>query len=239
MKSQHRILLVDDNPLIVEMMARQIRALPFDCECDTETDACVALERHFQTPYSLILTDCYMPQMNGYEFCETIRKWEETTSPCDKTRIVAMSGDHEAEAYCKSAGMNEFIVKPLSLETLRDLIQNKAPRNRKNIFNRQPLIDLIGDNESLIAEYQQAFMRQALNSLDALASKLDHHDFSGVKETAHFLKTSARVVGADYILECLDKLENAALSYSLAACRGCMEKLSHAVRELAEVEQHG
>ena len=86
-----------------------------------------ALEAHARTAYALILMDCQMPEMDGYEASAAIRQRE--TSSGRHTPIVAMTanalpGDRER---CLAAGMDDYITKPIQPQTLGGLVAQWAP----------------------------------------------------------------------------------------------------------------
>ncbi len=74
--------------------------------------------------YQLILTDCHMPNLDGYDMTRQIRQHEKKTNqkkiPIIAVTGAAMSGDAE---YCYSAGMDDFVSKPIQLSDLRTTLK--------------------------------------------------------------------------------------------------------------------
>ena len=92
---------------------------------DAVTDGTQAVEKVKQVDYDLILMDCQMPEMDGYEAARLIRGRQR---PGSKTRIYGTSADGEDETRerCRKAGMDGFVDKPIHVEKLRGLLQTAA-----------------------------------------------------------------------------------------------------------------
>jgi CheY-like chemotaxis protein len=93
-----------------------------------------ALDALARAPYDIILMDCQMPEMDGYEATHAIREWErDSTRPRQwegAMHIIAMTanamdGDREK---CLEAGMNHFVTKPVLLAGLRAALEQWRPR---------------------------------------------------------------------------------------------------------------
>ncbi|MBU2883613.1 response regulator [Psychrosphaera sp. B3R10] len=116
------ILIVEDNPFNQDLINKQMVRLGY--VVDTAGDGVEALKMWQERNYKLILTDCHMPEMDGYELTLNIRKLElkdmMTTIPIVAITGAAMSGDKE---HCLSVGMNDFISKPVKLADLKTIME--------------------------------------------------------------------------------------------------------------------
>lgn len=114
-----RVLLVEDNPLNQSLVIRQLRQLGMNC--DVAEHGQQALEMVAQHPYELVLCDCQMPVMDGYEFTRRIRAAEKG----ERQLIIAMTANvlPEQAERCFAAGMDDLLGKPVLLETLRQMLQ--------------------------------------------------------------------------------------------------------------------
>ncbi|MBE0371000.1 ATP-binding protein [Pseudoalteromonas aurantia] len=115
------ILLVEDNPFNQNLMTKQLNKLGY--QCDIAENGVLGLKQWQNKAYTLILTDCHMPEMDGYEMTRQIREIE---SNLDKPHIpiiavtgAAMKGDRD---YCLSKGMSDFISKPITLDKFKNVI---------------------------------------------------------------------------------------------------------------------
>ncbi|MCS0540562.1 transporter substrate-binding domain-containing protein [Aeromonas veronii] len=114
-----RVLLVEDNPLNQSLVIRQLRQLGMNC--DVAEHGQQALEMVAQHPYELVLCDCQMPVMDGYEFTRRIRAAEKG----ERQLIIAMTANvlPEQAQRCFAAGMDDLLGKPVLLDVLRQMLQ--------------------------------------------------------------------------------------------------------------------
>ncbi|WP_428642886.1 ATP-binding protein [Roseibium sp.] len=117
-----RMLAIDDNQvnlLVVEEMFSD-----YGFVIDTVNDGQKALARIETKPYDIVLMDCQMPVMDGYEATRRMRKMmaEGTTSRCPIVAITAnaLKGDREK---CISAGMDDFLAKPMQDDAIRQMFE--------------------------------------------------------------------------------------------------------------------
>ena len=113
-----RILLVDDEAINREITLELLNDVQLNI--DIAEDGVEALSLASQNRYDLILMDMQMPRMDGLEATRHIRK----SSLCSKTPILAMTANAFAEdkAKCLSAGMDDFITKPVDPDNLFEVI---------------------------------------------------------------------------------------------------------------------
>ncbi len=114
-----RILVVEDNAVNQRVAAKLLQRL--GCATELANNGREALERMALTAYDLILLDCQMPVMDGYEAATRIRQGETngTRVPVVALTAHAMSGDRER---CLAAGMDDYLTKPLQLEALKQTL---------------------------------------------------------------------------------------------------------------------
>jgi two-component system, sensor histidine kinase and response regulator len=119
------ILLVEDN-LVNQMVAmNQLESLGYSCH--SVANGREALEALSRVDYSLILMDCQMPEMDGFEATRQIRQLPGLVSrvPIVALTANAMGGDREK---CLAAGMNDYLTKPIELERLGEIMREYLPR---------------------------------------------------------------------------------------------------------------
>jgi len=128
--SRQRALLVEDNPVNQKVAVLQLAKLGIDA--DVASDGREALQMATMRSYCLILMDCQMPEMNGYEATAEIRR---TEGPNQHVPIVAMTADaiNGARERCLTAGMDDFVSKPVNPEMLRRAVQEALALKEKPV----------------------------------------------------------------------------------------------------------
>ena len=119
--TRKRILIVDDDTALLQMLEDGIELLCVDCEVERATDGRAALRHLARRPFDLVLTDYHMPGMNGLELAVVVRQ----TLP--HTRIVLMTAYGEGEAVqdgIRALDLEGCLQKPFSLEQVRALLQD-------------------------------------------------------------------------------------------------------------------
>jgi signal transduction histidine kinase/ActR/RegA family two-component response regulator len=120
------ILLVDDHPVNRMVMARQVSILGYATE--SAEDGFAALDLWSTGRFGLLITDCNMPEMDGYELARRIREVEARTG-LPRTPIIACTANAmggEAEK-CRAAGMDDYITKPTQIPQLAEKLDQWLP----------------------------------------------------------------------------------------------------------------
>jgi PAS domain S-box-containing protein len=119
-----RVLLAEDNVVNQKVAAGMLQRLGFGA--DVASNGLEALEKCMRRPYDLVFMDCHMPELDGYDAAEELRRREGGER---RTTIIALTADARegTRERCMKAGMDDYIVKPVRLEDLRQALQKWAP----------------------------------------------------------------------------------------------------------------
>ncbi|MGD0844635.1 MAG: response regulator [Geobacteraceae bacterium] len=129
------VLVVEDNPVNSEVAQFMLEIM--GCRVDLAQNGVEAVEKAAKAPYDLILMDCHMPEMDGFEATKLIRKMEENGYVGGQRRmtIIALSGDAhilESGVYL-TVGMDDCLVKPYTIEELSTVLGKWLSRVKKSL----------------------------------------------------------------------------------------------------------
>jgi two-component system, sensor histidine kinase len=121
-----RVLLVEDN--VINQQVAMLLLETINCECELADNGKVAVEMLLAPhTFDVVLMDCQMPEMDGFQATRAVRVHEQTTGthlPIIALTANAMTGDRE---LCLEAGMNDFLSKPFQLHDLNALLDKWCP----------------------------------------------------------------------------------------------------------------
>jgi PAS domain S-box-containing protein len=227
------VLVVDDNKLNRDVLLRQLNSLGFPADSAASGGEALGLLR--RRNYALVVNDCQMPGMDGYQLAREIRKREkaEAKSPVP---IVACTANVQTEDIerCYQSGMNDHLFKPVTLQKLSEKIatwmvigsahsqrgarsatfqQHSADAlDSLTVIDHGILLEITGNDEELAAEFLRRFREQQESLFLPVKQALDDIDMPAIKTAAHRLKGAARTIGAVALSEVCDDIESTAMA---------------------------
>ncbi|MGA2145363.1 MAG: response regulator [Bryobacteraceae bacterium] len=243
-RASYRILLVEDNPTNQEVALGILETLGY--RADLAADGRSALRALAQTDYHLVLMDCQLPDLDGYEATRLVR-WPATQVRNHQVPIIAMTanampGDHEK---CLAAGMNDYVSKPIDRAVLERAMERwlssgseeaslsplPPPPPATVAFDAGAFVDRVSGNEKLARRVAGRFLEDMPGQLAALAQALDAADGETARRAAHSVKGAAANVSAEQVRKVAAKLEELSRA-------GDFESANRLLRELdASFEQ--
>jgi two-component system, sensor histidine kinase and response regulator len=123
-----RVLVAEDNVVNQKVAVRMLERMGI--RSDVAGNGREAVDMVRLIPYDLILMDCQMPEMNGYEASMEIRRAEGQKR---RTVIIAMTAEalEGSREHCLACGMDDFIAKPVKVESLVETIRKWTPAASK------------------------------------------------------------------------------------------------------------
>jgi|GEM_PF-3038689 len=242
------ILLAEDHPVNRDVIVRQLTLLGY--AVDTAEDGREALASQRQTNYGLLLTDCNMPNMNGFDLVKAIRREEGRGRRLPIIALTANAMDGEAER-CLAAGMDDYLAKPVEMGVLDACLKRWLATDRPALAagsfhsatpegKTAPVLDLTalsentGGDEAIQAATLQMFLQSLTVDLGGLADAIEGADLGEVELVAHRIKGAARIVGAMALAKASEAVEASARAGELAEVRRHQEALSLCGDELAQ-----
>ena len=212
-----RILVADDNQVNQKVAVRQLEKLGY--RADIAANGHEVLEAFERTPYTIVLMDCQMPEMDGYEATTEIRRREGATK---HTTIIAMTA-HALEGErekCVAAGMDDYLSKPVKSEELaqmlarwqRDSSQVAVESEAVTLQDSSPvdmvrLLDAAGGDEELMQELVQIYLRQMTEDVEKLDAALAKNAADEVKRIAHTSVGGSATCGMTALVAPMQALE--------------------------------
>mgnify|MGYP000091353303 CR=1 FL=1 len=100
------------------------------------------------------------------------------------------------------------------------------------VLNRDVMKALIGDDMEMIKKFEIDFLKQAKESIAKLANAYKSDAYEELKEEAHFLKTSAKAIGAEQLAEQLEQLEHTALANDKQDCKKRIMAINNSIKQV-------
>jgi len=236
--SKYKILIVEDSEMNQRLMTKILTQKGFNC--DIAEDGVEAIIYSKNITYDMILMDCQMPILDGYEATKQIRLSEETGQHIPIIAFTAHAMQEDADK-CLKAGMDDYLTKPVDLEKLfaimgkylpikttsspsgdsseesdkEGFISNIISKIMKDLnFSRQ-------DSEDLFKEYMKILPESFKEIKDA--AKEGNHDL--LSRHAHKLKGNSANLRVSKMQELCLNLENTAKTADLLSCAKIIRKL--------------
>ena len=242
-QTRNWILLAEDNPVNQKVALRLLEKLDYRVEAVADGNAAVAA---WQTgKFDLIIMDCQMPQMDGYEATREIRRLEggKRRIPIVALTAHAMKGDEEK---CRAAGMDDYLPKPidrLKLEICLERlltgggsaapmleVKEGDPGFTQDPVEWQALLESIDGDRGFARDLVDAFIGSADRELTTIAAALHAGDTATLREAAHTLKGASSNLRAPAATSAAALLESAAGSGKSAQIPTLADNLNTEVR---------
>ncbi len=223
-KSQHAILVVEDNVVNQEVMAGMLGNLGYTA--DIVGDGRSALQALQTTAYALVLTDCQMPEMDGYELSRRIRDplsgVLNPQIPIIAVTAHSLAGERE---HCMAAGMDDYLTKPLRPQLLDKALTQWIGAARHSPesstgelplpfspapsrFDADDLMDRLMGNQALAKRVAEAFVNRMPENLLALSAAIRNSDVEAIVIAAHSIKGAAANASGTGVSALAAKLES-------------------------------
>ncbi|MFZ3285619.1 MAG: EAL domain-containing protein, partial [Telluria sp.] len=247
-RKEFRVLVAEDNRTN-QMVAAGMLAMN-GCACEFASNGREALEAVRNGDFDLILMDCSMPEMDGYEATAHIRAHEEGSGR--RTPLVAMTantqrGDAEK---CLAAGMDDYLAKPITLVELRRKLEQWLPRHGEeprsapgaehaddgtgNPLDLEVLVKLREIMGSSLPQAISPFLEDSPKYLLELEAAVLGGDAETARARAHALKGSSGNLGATHLAQFAKQAEEHAMAGQLALVKPLLPRLRIAYNAVAD-----
>ena len=254
-----RLLIVEDNPINMMVIQGLLNKLGYP-QIAKALNGLEAVEKATQTAYDLILMDCQMPKLDGYDATRQLREAGITT-PIVAMTAHTLSGDREK---CLEAGMDDYLSKPIAIDMLAGILDHwigssasdeqepkdvvkkvvdavadtalgatpvsSMPGATDTVFKSDKFLQLMDNDQSLAAMLVQMFTTNMPGDIEKVRQAIAGGESAQVRAAAHFIKGAAANLLAANINGIALEIEHAGIDGNIARARALMPELDAAWR---------
>ncbi len=255
-----RLLLAEDNPVNQEVAISMLEML--GCRVDLAANGREVLEALDHSQYDLILMDCQMPELDGFEATAAIRRREREAQDGGHVPIIAvtanaMEGDRE---QCLQAGMDDYLSKPFSRVQLLELLNRwfagtdpveheSAPSTAAGdgvpeadvVLEPAALNNIRGLQQSgkpdILDKIIELYLSDCPGVMNRLRQAIDDQDAEQVRQHAHRMKSGSANLGATRMAELCRELEELGRSGELGEAVALLQRVESEFRRVVAALQ--
>ncbi len=248
------VLVVDDHPTNRIVLQHQLRALGYAAEALEDGEQ--ALQFWRDRKVGLLITDCHMPRLSGYELARSIRAEEARQGDGRRLPIIACTAnalDGEAEA-CFAAGMDSYLSKPVEVTALMAALDRWLPLTGPQpgelaaalggseaaaddglpVLDASVLAPLAQGAPGVVEEILRDYRRSTEQDAAQLRLWVEQGNGEAIAAVAHRLHGAARAVGAASLASVCDQIERSSRSFNWLSVESQMVRFEAELSRLSE-----
>ena len=238
------ILVAEDNGVNREVLSAQLEVLGH--RASAVENGALAVEAVAGGGYDLVLMDCQMPVMDGFEATLHIRELNHSDIPIVAVTADAMPADRDR---CLRAGMNGYLAKPVQLQRLSEMLVKwlrsraedasgrlpaRLPEGRHELFNQRALLRRLLGERQLAGAILHSFLVDCPAHLNDLREMIEAADGPGACARAQALKGAAATASAESLGALAGALEQAGGAGQWERCRKLLSHLEDEFKQFRE-----
>jgi two-component system sensor histidine kinase EvgS len=195
--------------------------------------------------FDVVITDCNMLYLSGYELTGAIRD-EERAQGVPPTLILGFTANAQPEekVRCLEAGMDDCLFKPIRLADLdgwlaERFVETTSARPPASQIDLSGLEPYVGGDRTQIDRLLRKLAESNREDRESLLHAQANDNLPALKDLAHRIKGGARIVGARHLIECCEQLERACSLASAALIDEAVDQLQHAMQRLDQSLEQG
>ncbi|WP_419207668.1 ATP-binding protein [Photobacterium leiognathi subsp. mandapamensis] len=226
-KQGRYILVAEDHPINQQILKQQLELL--NCAVDIVDNGKKALDALANKKYNLLISDCHMPELDGFELVKAIRQQEQLSTSASLP-ILALTADALSnKAHFQDIGFNDYLIKPITLKELETVVYQWLPVNEvnsatsplaheeKSNINEASYSELIDINEldAIFGDRETSLdiLTQYLTSCDSDLSEfkqaIEENNIDLISLVVHRAKGAARVMAFHQLDQLCQTIEGA------------------------------
>lgn len=244
---QHPILVIDDKQTNLMLAKSQLSELRIDC--DTAGGGQEALEKVKENAYSMILVDCSMPGMDGFEFTKEFRDSKNGTQ--FRIPVIAMTAHvvSDIQERCRAAGMDDYLSKPVRMDSLTLMLQKWLPspgettimpeiNEQDHVFSMEALSEFTSmRNPDDLVQYLTVVQQEMQSEYEQLLQAIQSQDRMVFRDRAHGLKGLSESVLFTPFAEFMKRYQEHAGHISLESVENDSPKINEMILQFQEFVQ--
>ena len=244
------VLVIDDYPANRLLLTQQLNFLGH--RVSVATDGAHGLRVWRNQHFDVVITDCSMPIMNGYNLARAIRDEERSRGGLPGVILgLTANAQPEEKDRCLEAGMDDCLFKPISLNDLHARLASLGPVGVVGPVEQEPppqtidgvdltsLLHLSRGDHSSVRSLLQDLATSNAQDMTRLVQLFTQHDLTGLSDLAHRVKGGARIIQAQWLIECCEALEVACEELNSAVLTEAVDALQQAMELLEQrLETH-
>jgi CheY-like chemotaxis protein len=225
-KPRGRILVAEDNIANQKVVVHTLEGLGY--RADVASNGRETVEMWSALPYQLILMDCAMPEMDGYEATAEIRRREEEGEDSRRIPIIALTANAMmgTRERCLEAGMDDYIAKPFKREELEAILErwegarpsgagSNGDSSESTHVQKTSPVSLNGDTLADLQEtmgddfgqFIDLFLQKSLEQIASIRTAVTQEDAQTLTEIARNLKSASKFIGAAKMSKICEQLQ--------------------------------
>ncbi|WP_277761068.1 transporter substrate-binding domain-containing protein [Pseudomonas sp. A34-9] len=239
-----KVLVVDDYPANRLLLSQQLSYLGHTVA--DESDGAHGLRAWRNGHFDVVITDCNMPVMTGYELARAIRA-EEADSGAAPCLILGFTANAQPEEKdrCLEAGMDDCLFKPISMKDLTarlsgvesvfdDAWEADGSLSLSDSIDLTSLEQLAHGDRTLVNNLLHDLASSNEEDLLRLLKLFSEHDLTGLSDLGHRVKGGARIIKAHWLIQCCEQLQTECNGHDAVRLTQAVDALHEAMEALAQ-----
>lgn len=239
-----KVLVVDDYPANRLLLSQQLSYLGHTVA--DESDGAHGLRAWRNAHFDVVITDCNMPVMTGYELARAIRA-EEADSGAAPCLILGFTANAQPEEKdrCLEAGMNDCLFKPISMKDLTarlsgvesvfdDAGEADGSLSLSDSIDLTSLEQLAHGDRTLVNNLLHDLASSNEEDLLRLLKLFSEHDLTGLSDLGHRVKGGARIIKAHWLIRRCEQLQTECNGHDAVRLTQAVDALHEAMEALAQ-----
>ena len=229
-----KVLIAEDNIINQKVTMKMFQKM--GAEAHVVGNGMELLDSLKSQTYDLVVMDCQMPLMDGFEATHLFRNGKPILNKDIPIVALTANATMQSRERCLELGMNDFLPKPIVYEELKRVVSQWV-RSRID-WHAVNKIKEFNQNGDLLAELISLYLVNGPEAVDKMFASYLQEDWNSIRVEAHKLKSSSLMIGARIVAEICEKMETDIENGKIEDVHICLKDLKREIgKALAELKQ--